>query len=136
MKKTLILLTVFLVVCSFAKKSFASDWDNAGKILASTEGLRILTKGNIDILGNITGISSKKCLSSKTTNKYKHCAHCKRIWVPNFIWKKKWISTHKDYNSKLGKIIVEGHYIRYKVEKGGQWKHLCKNNYSKNLCGY
>ena len=51
-----------------------------------------------------------------------------RIWVPHYEWKREYIPRSEKTSSTFGKIIVEGHYIEYKVEKGGHWetKYFCK----------
>lgn len=132
MKKAGILLILFTISFSHQIRSFASDWDIAGKVLTGIEGIRILTRGEVDILGNIAGINNKKYTSNKNNyrNYHKYHTRQKRTWIPNFVWKKKWIPTQKGYNLKFGKIIIEGHYIKYKVEKGGHWEHLSQGNYN------
>jgi len=116
---------------------YTSDWDKAGKILTAFEGIRVLTGGNVDIIGGITGIKqNKKYTRSHAKHdrceitKDKRCLHY--VWVPTMAWKKEYIPEHKEYSEKYGTIIVEAHYIRYQVEQGGYWvtkyNHDCNYN--------
>ena len=132
MKKAMILLVLFTMSFGYQIKSFASDWDVAGKVLTGIEGIRILTRGEVDILGTITGINNKKYTSNKDNyrNYRKYHAKQTRSWIQHFVWKKKWIPTQKGYNPKFGKVIIEGHYIRYKIEKGGHWEYSPKRDYN------
>jgi len=129
--KTLLLAIILSI--GLATTSLASDWDVAGKVLTGIEGLRILTGGKVDIIGNIAGIRDKQYVEHKghPRGDYRHHKDCQRVWVPKFVWKKKWIPTHNEYDPKFGKIIVEGHYIRYKVECGGYWNYDCDEYYSR-----
>jgi len=111
------------LLLGFLGVSFASDWDVAGKVLTGIEGLRILTGGNVDIVGNIAGIGNKE--RKVVRRAYERKETCNRRWVPHFTWKKKWIPAHNEYNQSLGEIFVEGHYIKYKVQEGGHWAYDC-----------
>ncbi|MCD4778942.1 MAG: hypothetical protein K8S27_00120 [Candidatus Omnitrophica bacterium] len=123
--------------------SYASDWDKAGKILTAIEGLRIFSRGEIDIIGNMTGIDKEQHYvhKRKHRNKRKSAKHHRRrkyyaknlncyhdIWVPQYEWRRKYIPEHETYDPDLGRIIVEGHYIKYKVESGGYFKtsYVCR----------
>jgi len=126
------LVVLVLVLFGFCGLAFSSDWDVAGKVLTGIEGLRIISGGNIDLIGNLTGINSNTTKSSSRVKYYyvynqDDC--CQRTWVSNYVWKKKWISGHHEYDKKLGKIFVEGHYIKYRIKKGGHWSHKCSDGY-------
>ncbi len=126
------IITVFMIglislagVVIFLTPGYASDWDTAGKIFAGIEGMRVLSGGNIDIIGSMTGINRHKGHSHTSYAKcHPHCSH--RVWVPKMVWKKKYVPQHKEYSEKYGEIIVESHYIKYQVERGGKWIYACK----------
>ena len=133
MQKIMVLLLIIVLSTGFSPASFASDWDVAGKVLTGIEGLRILTRGGVDIIGNITGIKEKRYTTGQGHHKHDYRRHedCHRVWVPRFVWKKKWIPTHKEYDKRFGEIVVKGHYIKYKVERGGYWDYTCSHDYSR-----
>jgi len=125
-----------LGVMGCATRSYASDWDKAGKILTGIEGVRIITGGKFDLIGNMFGISNKtqyprgynsqhrvKNNNKHTYSKRQYCSH--RTWIPNYVWKKKYVPKHTEYDPEYGEVIVEGHYIRYQVEQGGKWIQTC-----------
>ncbi|MGD9015699.1 MAG: hypothetical protein PVI33_06730 [Candidatus Omnitrophota bacterium] len=132
-------LMVVIGIIGFQAPAYASDWDKAGKVLATLAGIRVLTGGNVDIIGNITGIrQSKKCDRDYSGQTQKHCKIKKNkcyshyVWVPAMVWKKEYIPEHREYSEKYGTIIVEGHYIKYQVEQGGYWtsKYCDHKDYS------
>jgi len=125
MKKILVFLMVLTVSLGMSITSYASDWDKAGKALTIIEGLRVFTGGNVDVIGSLTGINKNKQYASYHSNNRYHSnsyKHQEKVWVPHFVWKKKYIPEHKEYSKEHGEIIVEGHYIKYKVETGGHWE--------------
>lgn len=124
MKKILVIMLVISLVFGFGIYTYASDWDVAGKVLTGIEGLRILTGGKVDVIGNVTGIGRDRRDRGRHYG-YRHREHCRRVWMPRFVWKKKWVPEHREYDARLGEIIVEGHYIKYKVERGGHWEYDC-----------
>ncbi|MFH1655665.1 MAG: hypothetical protein ABH954_03540 [Candidatus Omnitrophota bacterium] len=128
MKKIIaVVLIVGLVSGGIAIPVYASDWDKAGKVFAIIEGVRVLTGGNVDVIGTITGINRPKTTYVHHTGGRSHYARAKKhhhsddCWVSHYIWKKKYISEHREYDERYGEIIVEGHYIEYKVQDGGRW---------------
>ncbi len=133
MKTKIVIVLVGLLLAGSSLSAEASDWDKAGKILTGIEGLRIITGGKVDLIGTFTGINK----SRRPRYREREYIHVyeeapRRVWVPvKKIWKKKWIPTHKEYDPELGKIIVEGHYIKYKVKRGGYWsyKHPGERSY-------
>ena len=137
-------LMVIVGVIGFEVPSYASDWDKAGKVLATLAGLRVLTGGNVDIIGNITGIKqAKKYDRGHSKHTQKHCeikkgkSYSHYAWIPTMAWKRKYIPEHQEYSEKYGTIIVEGHYIKYQVEQGGYWALGCsqdKDYYHKDKC--
>lgn len=125
MKRIVAVALVLVLVFSFTVSSFASDWDVAGKVLTGLEGLRILTGGKVDPIGNIAGINRQR-----KGSRYHHEGYverCRKVWVPNLVWERKWIPEHREYDEKYGEIFVEGHYIKYKVERGGRWEYDCSS---------
>lgn len=136
MKRLVGLLVCAVFLFSVLASAYASDWDVAGKVLTGITGLRVLTGGKVDIIGAITGTGRAKereHVSSKhhRYSKYRH-RPCKRVWVPYYAWKKKWVPEHTEYDSEFGEVVVEGHYIRYRVESGGYWEYKCKHKRHKH----
>ena len=127
MKNLTVLALIVMLSTVSIPDTFASDWDIAGKVLTGIEGLRIITGGNVDLIGSITGINSKRHPPQKTRrqHRYKHHEYCRRQWVPDHVWKKEWIPAHTEYSKKYGEIVVEGHFIKYKVTRGGHWLYTC-----------
>ncbi|MFC1704356.1 hypothetical protein ACFL1E_06220 [Candidatus Omnitrophota bacterium] len=129
MKKALVAILVVAVmitgVVGFLPASYADDWGTAGKVLTGLAGLRLLTGGKIDIIGAMTGVNRDEDREYSGRRYAKHYCHEHRTWVPNLIWKKKYIPEHAEYDEEYGEIIVEAHYIKYQVERGGRWKYLC-----------
>jgi hypothetical protein len=128
MKRAIISFSVIVMLLSAVVPSYASDWDKAGKALAIIEGARILTGGNVDIIGNITGINrGHSNVSCGRSGRYDYAKSydrpSRRVWVPHYVWKKKYIPEHEEYDPEYGTIIVEGHYIEYRVEDGGHWEY-------------
>jgi len=125
MKGILLILLIPGLILGRSMPSYASDWDKAGKALTIIEGVRILTGGKVDIVGALTGINEPDTYVYQTRHprwhKQKYKVYSKRVWVPHLVWKKKYIPKHQEYDERYGKIIVEGHYIRYQVENGGRW---------------
>lgn len=146
MKKPTVLALIAVLCIGLAPETFASDWDTAGKVLTGIEGLRIISGGNIDLIGSITGINGNRSRSGfrhsggdfrysesdfrhgNNGRYHKHHSTCPRKWVKNQVWKKKWVPTHTEYNKKYGEIVVEGHYIKYKVTRNGYWQYSCRYN--------
>jgi hypothetical protein len=136
MKKTMAIMLAIACLFGFTGSSYAGDeeWSTAGKALAIIEGARIITGGNLDLIGNVAGISGNRGwlqggkYSPKRRdigNRYAkhHNRGPKKVWIPDFIWKRKYIPEHEDYSDEYGTIIVEAHYIQYKVEDGGHWEY-------------
>ena len=118
MKKTALILIITTTVVTVVVPAYASDWDKFGKIMAGIEGVRILSGGRVDILGTITGINDNNDCGGRIST-----VSCRRVWVPrNVVWKKVYVPQHKEHHPKYGKVIVEGHYIKYKVVRGGYWR--------------
>jgi hypothetical protein len=127
MKQVIAMLVAIGIVVCFSVPVYASDWDKAGIALAVTEGVRVITSGKVDIIGNITGINRNRESYGhrKDGGRYAKSYPCpapSRVWVPHYVWNRKYIPEHQEYSKECGTIIVEGHYIRYQVEKGGHWE--------------
>jgi len=127
MRKVTAFLMIFAMVIGLSTASYASDWDKAGKALAIIEGARILTGGRVDIIGNFTGINQNNRSRSRQrgySDRYARNYSCppQQTWVPNLVWRKKYIPEHEEYRNNYGRIIVGSHYIRYQAEDGGHWE--------------
>jgi hypothetical protein len=133
-------LMIVVGIIGFWTPGYASDWDKAGKILTAFEGIRVLSGGNVDIIGSITGINKNNRYARTEKHDYtctkKHnrcevskpkCCSCD-VWVPHMVWKRKYVPEHKEYSKEHGTIIVEAHYIRYRVEQGGHWVSNCDHH--------
>ncbi|MBN1794859.1 MAG: hypothetical protein JW844_07850 [Candidatus Omnitrophica bacterium] len=135
MKRFMVGVLTLTMVIGLAVPSYASDWDKAGKALAVIEGVRILTGGNVDLIGTFTGINRPRgyAPSHPTPASCQPAYHKRpqkaiyrqaeeREWVPRrVVWQKEYIPEHTEYSEEYGEVIVEGHYIRYQVEEGGYW---------------
>ena len=106
---------------------FASDWDVAGKVLTGIEGLRIITGGKVDLIGNIAGINNNRNPGGNRIYSYARYQYnyCEPIWVSHYVWKKKWIPGHYEYRKRERRVFIPGHYVKYKVERGGHWINRC-----------
>jgi len=128
MNKIIISIIAFGALIGSSVPSYASSWDKVGKALTVTEGVRVITGGKVDILGNLTGISRGSDRPRYNENRrYAYRNRCsrperQRIWVPNYVWKRQYVPEQEEYSEEYGKIIVEGHYIRYQVEDSGHWE--------------
>ena len=125
MKRALSLAAVFTLLFTTAVPLYASDWDKVGKALAGIEGMRLLTGGNIDILGTVTGMNARNRQSQqRTVIHHVYEPAPQRVWVPpREVWAKKWVPEYTTYDDELGEIVVEGHYIKYRTEKEGYWTY-------------
>ena len=118
----------------YASKSFASDWDKAGIALTVTEGLRVLSGGQIDVIGSVTGIHRPPDYDHDYPEvSYRHSRHdrvyrnpvllCdKKIWVPHYEWRKRFVPGTVHYEPGYGKVVEAGHFVRVKVQVGGHWE--------------
>ncbi len=145
MKNWLILLVAVVLAGSSATVSYASDWDKAGKALTIIEGLRLVSGGQIDVVGGFgEAVTGHKYTNRNSRGyydpaprhyrrhrpyqqvvKHYHCTQ-ERIWVPEFRWIKKHIPEHEEIHPEYGPIIVDAHYIRIKQEHGGHWEYRDK----------
>ena len=142
MKKTAAVVLIGLMVPAPCL-SYASDWDKAGKALTVIEGLRLVTGGKVDFIGTLAGLNREgetvrrkvEYASYDHHPKYAHHRHYggrlkkypahrrkERVWVPHYVWKREYVPEHKEIRADCGEVIVEAHYIRYKVEEGGHWE--------------
>lgn len=149
--KRLLLVVFGIVVLGLGVQgvSYASDWDKAGKALTVIEGLRVISGGQIDIIGSVTGINNRhrsEPVYRETVvidrghsygrdharyaryrpqyryvqTRYERCEPT-RVWVPHYDWKQRYVPQHVEYRNGE-KFIVEGHYVSTKVEDGGHWE--------------
>ena len=131
MKIKILGLTILVIILGLAIPAYSSDWDKVGKAAAIVEGVRILTGGEVDVIGNLVGINKSKRYKYVRRSKHypsygKIKSNCSgQVWVPTYVWSKKYVPEHKEYRENYGEVIVEGHYIRYKVKRGGNWKIKC-----------
>lgn len=136
MNRLLAVMVTVAAITGVSALSYADndeEWATAGKVLAIAEGVRVITGGNVDVVGNVTGINGNRGWfgwGNSNSNRYKtkhqyakhyECRSEKR-WVPNYTWKRKYIPEHEEYDERYGQIIVEAHYIQYRVEDGGYWQ--------------
>ena len=152
MKKIVVMALVITgLVAGASARSFASDWDKAGKALAVIEGLRIITGGKADVIGTITGINRPCEQAGDRDNgrgnaygrrdrdddwKYsrdnrRSMRECERVWVPHYVWREKFVPEHTEHRPGYGNVIVEAHYERCQVENGGHWEWINNNQYSR-----
>jgi hypothetical protein len=119
-----VLMTV-LFLTGVVMPVFASDWEVAGKVLTGLEGLRVISGGEIDVIGTITGINRRNCHSRQNFYQYEvniNNGHHQRQWVPDYVWEERWVPAHREYDSyRRCTVLIPGHYVRYKVERGGHW---------------
>jgi len=127
MKKLLIILFIAAFGFTSAAPASASDWDKAGMALTGIEGLRIISGGRIDLIGSMFGINNRRMPRRYVKHARKHndrdryiCSE--RVWVPHYSWEKKYVPRHEEYHPRYGKVTVEGHYVKVKVERGGHWE--------------
>lgn len=139
MNKSLIVSVIAAgLVAGAVRPGFASDWDKAGKVLAVTEGLRIVTGGAFDILGSITGVrertqvrearrddrhETRPCRIARCGRRPEVC-RIERVWVPNIVWKEKFVPEHSEFRPGQGHIWIGSHYEKYQVEEGGHWEEV------------
>ncbi len=127
MKKLVIGILVAGLVAGIAVQGYASDWDKAGKALAIIEGVRVLTGGRVDLIGNVTGINRNQATYARGERRYVHeearVRQCpQRVWVPHIVWEKRYVPEHVEYREGYGRVIVGGHYIKCRAERGGHWE--------------
>jgi hypothetical protein len=151
--KRLLLVALGVVVLGLGMQgvSYASDWDKAGKALTIIEGLRVVSGGQVDIIGTVTGINNRhreEPVYRETVvmdrgyghgygrDNQRYARHdrgpryveeryyrCEptRVWVPHYTWQQRYVPQHVEYHDGE-KFVVEGHYVSNKVEEGGHWE--------------
>lgn len=129
MRKVSAVLLVMVFVLGLCATTYASDWDKAGKILTGIEGLRIITGGTVDIIGSLTGINRRNVVYASYQRpvyyeRVEPCNYPRRVWVPHYVWRTKYIPPHEEYRDDCGYVFIEGHYVRYQVECGGHWEYV------------
>lgn len=138
MKRLIILIAIACgCIMAMQAQSFASDWDKAGKALTITEGIRVITGGRVDLIGNITGINNPRgCDRGDGYFRYysyepvrhrsyeyrPHASYYRQVWVPHMVWREKYVPRHTEYRPGFGEVVIEAHYERYLVEEGGHWE--------------
>lgn len=135
MKKQIIfILTVVMLLAVMDLKSYASDWDKAGIALTAIEGMRVITGGKVDVIGSLTGINGRQHPRYERGFEPRHQRIARRdmnciqkVWVPTYSWERKYVPEHEEFHDKQGHVVVEAHYIRYKVQDGGYWQtdYIC-----------
>jgi len=138
MKNLVVMILVAAgLVLGTCVQSFASDWDKAGKALAIIEGVRIVTGGAVDVIGNVAGINKprKQAREREYARRDEHPRYytyepsCpvspyRWVWVPHIVWKEKYVPSHTEYRPGYAEVLVDGHYEKYKVEQGGHWEKV------------
>jgi hypothetical protein len=130
------------LVLGISAQSFANDWGNAGKALAIIEGVRVVTGGAVDVIGNIAGINkprqeAREHRQAKEVTyivkegppryypgEYRYYAQPQMVWVPNIVWRQSYVPEHTEYRPGYGEVIVRGHYESCQVEEGGHWEQI------------
>lgn len=130
MKKIIAVLIVAGVLAGAGGYAYASDWDKAGKALTIIEGIRILTRGSVDVIGTVTGINNRepRYAGHRDEHRYRsrgpEAEYCpRRVWVPHYVWVKRYVPERVEYSRRYGRVIVPGHYVEYQVEEGGHWEY-------------
>lgn len=151
MKKAVMVLAAGMMIIGMAGISYASDWDKAGKALTVIEGLRVVTGGKMDLIGNIFGFGREtgrpehaysrepsrveyvvyeadRCPGRGCGNHYghqkfhrQHFEYAERVWVPHYVWSEEYVPAHSEYRDGY-EIYVPGHYVSVKLEEGGHWE--------------
>lgn len=137
MKQYMIITITLLVLTGVSFPAQASDWGTVGKVLTGITGMRLLSGGKVDIIGNIAGVDDNSHHSYTYTTVYdrhphRHVSSCNKTWTPGYTWKKKWVPEHTEYDHRHGHVTVEGHYVTYKKEHGGSWSYSCDSGKNKN----
>ncbi len=114
---TIILATAFVIGC--AALSYASDWGTAGKVLTVIEGLRVVTGGQVDVIGTITGINGAR---NRAVSGGAYYGRYERVWVPHYVWVRQYIPRHIEYIRGRGRVMVGGYYAKVRLERGGHWE--------------
>jgi hypothetical protein len=120
------------LLLAVALPGYASDWDKAGKILTGIEAVRILTGGNVDIIGSMTGVKPRTEVLERQAYVYRgpsRHSEYNKIWVPNYVWIKEYVPRHTEYVAPYGKVLVEGHYVTRQVESGSHWEYTAGGDY-------
>ena len=141
----LMIFTAAALVMGIQSVSLASDWDKAGKVLAATEILRVITGGRADVVGTVTGVNKPRHPEPSRVQPWDHGRNnrrghertvfvynyppqpdrCEQIWVPHYVWQEKYVPEH--YERRGGReIFVGSHYERFQVEQGGHWESECR----------
>jgi hypothetical protein len=129
MKKIILLAFLAFLCVGIVAPAYASDWDVAGKILTGIEGLRIISGGRIDPIGGMINV-----VQGPNRNQYRESyvvvrqEPCRRVWVQDYRWIREWVPEHREYVRGKGEIIVAGHYVEYKVENGGHWEYVYRDD--------
>ncbi len=143
MKRLIVVLVAVALFFGFTISASASDWDVAGKVLTGIEGLRIVTGNRVDLVGNLMGFNNRDSSRDRDWDgdrdrgyRGRDCSHqririCKRVWVPNYVWVRKWVPRHKEIDKRGHERIIEGHFEKYQIEKGGHWQYACNCNQHK-----
>jgi hypothetical protein len=130
MKKSMIMMLLIAFMTVGSVPAYASDWDKAGIILTGIEGLRIVSGGNVDLIGSMFGIGNQKNhveysyeYRSKHHKKFTNRYQCfEKVWVPHYVWERRYVPKHVECRDGHKKVIVEAHYIEHKIERGGHWE--------------
>jgi hypothetical protein len=124
-KILLSLILGLLFLTTPISKAFASDWDTVGKALTGITGLRIISGGNIDIVGNITGTNMPRNHARAVARKPRKIypsANERAISPKATAWKKGWVSTHTIYTHSPAVVVIEErNWRRQTAYPSSQW---------------
>jgi hypothetical protein len=125
MRKMAILLAAAGFMAITSTVSYASDWESAGKALTAIEGVRVLTGGRVDLIGNLAVINRGQEMYAYGRQGYdpgsRHYQR-RRIWVPNYVLERRYVPARIEYKGRH-RVILPGHYVTYRVERGGHWEY-------------
>lgn len=143
MKTFLTCLLTATLLGSTAGVVHASEWDKAGKALTIIEGLRLVTGGQVDVVGGFGEAVTGHKYTNRTSDrgyfdpsprqytrhkpyqqivKHYYCEQ-ERFWVPEYRWITKRVPEHEELHPEFGSVMVEAHNIRIKQEHGGHWEY-------------
>jgi len=134
MKKLIVIATIGILSLGFAISTYASDWDTFGKVMAGVTGLRVITGGQVDIVGGIFGIGGETYYSPEDYRCYRYYSsrygYYFRCYPRDYYW-----SSGGIYYYRYGvptyrrKVIIRG---RHKKRKG---HHYYRKDHDRNNKG-
>ena len=118
MRQRIALITLTIaVIATSSVTADANDWGTVGKVLTGVTGLRLITGGNVDIIGNLTGINSDRAhtYGRRNTRYYTHSRRCHYMSQPIVVYEKEWVPGYTIHDRYRGTTFIEGYYITRKA---------------------